>query len=200
MGTGKTIAIVLSVLGGCGFLAILACGGLLFMGFRNADTAVSPRVDAMFNAMETGTFADTYETHTTAELRNAASKEEYAALGRAIGLHLGALRSKSLRSAKTFHSNATSSIDVTYAATFERGSGTITAQLKQEGGEWKFESFRVSSPQLDQHLANLQCSACGKPHGIADRFCPSCGSKVGSNGEGDDAPAEQPKTAEPDTK
>lgn len=180
MSKGKTIAIVLAGLGGCALLVVVACGGLLYMGYRSADTAVSPRIDEMFAAIEAGSFADTYETHTTGALRQSASKQEYTALGNAIALRLGELKSKSLRAIKMRQHNASSYVEVSYAATFDRGSGTIDAQLEKEGSEWKFVSFRVNSPVFAQALAGINCSECGEPHEAGARFCPSCGAAVQS--------------------
>lgn len=194
---GKTIAIILGALSGCGAIMLGLCGGLLYMGFRNADKTVSPRVDAMFAAIEAGSFADTYETHTTEELRDAASRDEYTALGNAIALRLGELESKSLRGFKMRQFNASSYIDVTYAADFEKGSGTIVAQLKKEGDAWKFVTFRVNSPVFNQDLATVACSVCGEPHSADARFCPSCGAEIdaaakAAPGFTDESATEQP--------
>lgn len=194
MSKGKTIAIIVAGLGGSAFLVVLACAGLLYMGYRSADTTVSPRIDEMFAAIEAGSFADTYETHTTAELRASASKQEYAALGNAIALRLGNIESKSLRAFKMRQHNASSYIEASYAATFEKGSGTIDAKLEKEGGEWKFASFRVNSPIFAQALAAVTCSACGEPHGADARFCPACGAAVQSGNE-----IVSPETEEPAT-
>ena len=105
MAKGKTIAIILAACAGFGVLLIASCAGLLFVGFKNADSTVSPRIDAMFSAIENNTFADTYETETTLELRNAAT-EQYTALGDAIGVRLGKLISKSLQGFTMRQSNA----------------------------------------------------------------------------------------------
>lgn len=174
---------VLAALGGCGLLVVVACAGLLYMGYRSADTAVSPRIDAMFASIKAGSFASTYETHTTEALRKNASKEEYAVLGDVIALRLGDLKSKSLRGFKMRQHNATSYVEVSYAANFDRGSGTIDAQLEKQGSEWKFVSFRVNSPVFAQALAGINCTICGEPHEAGARFCPSCGAAVPSGGE-----------------
>lgn len=191
---GKTVAIVLGALFGCAVVAIGLCGGLLYMGFRSADKAVSPSIDGMFAAIEARAFADTYETHTTEELRDAVSKEDYAALGNAIGLRLGELKSKSLRGFKMRQFNAGSYVDVTYAAEFEKGSGTIAARLKKEGDAWKFVAFHVNSPVFNQDLATVECSVCGEPHSADARFCPSCGAEVEAATETAAGPTDEPAT------
>lgn len=183
----KTVAITLGVLFGSALLMIALCGGLLYLGFTKADDTVSPHVDAMFAAIESDTFADTYETHTAEEYREAASREDHAALGAAIRLRLGKLESKSLRQFNMRQHNAESYIDVTYNATFEEGTGTIEAQLKKEGGEWKFMRLHVNSPVFEQDLATVACSACGEPHPAAAKFCPSCGAEVGAVAQTGDA-------------
>jgi hypothetical protein len=199
MPKGKTIALVLGVFVGVAVLGVVMCGGLLFIGFRNADATVSPRVDSMFTAIEAGTFADTYETHLSDELRNATSKDEYVAIGDAIQLRLGELKSKSLQSFKMRQHNATSYIDATYGASFENGSGTIVAQLKKAGDEWRFTTFRVNSPVFEQDIATAECAECGELHRRGARFCPSCGAALSSSGDADglrDA-ASEPSTEQP---
>lgn len=100
MAKGKTVALVLGALAGFVVLAVGLCGGLLFMGFKNADATVSPRVDSMFTAIHACAFAGTYETHLSDELRNTTTQDEYVAIGDAIRLRLGELKSKSLQSFK----------------------------------------------------------------------------------------------------
>ena len=158
MAKGKTIAYIFAACAGLGILTIGSCAGLLYFGYKNADSTVSPKIDAMFLAIENNTFAATYETETTQELRDAASKEQYAALGDAIGVRLGKLKSKSLQGFKMRQFNADSYIDVSYNATFENGQGTIIAKLKKEGSAWKFVNFRVNSPLFEQDIATAKMS------------------------------------------
>ncbi len=51
MSNSKTIAIVIAVCAGLGILMIGLCAGLIYLGYKNADSAVSPRIDAMFAAI-----------------------------------------------------------------------------------------------------------------------------------------------------
>ena len=181
MSKGKTIAIVIATCGGLGILLIGSCAGLLFMGFKNTDASVSPRIAAMFLAIRNDTFGETYETETTQELRNVVSKEQYKALGDSIGVRLGALKSKSMQGFNMRQFNADSYVDVTYNATFEKGNGTIVAKLKKQNGKWRFVTFRVNSPVFEQDLVTATCSSCGEPHSATARFCPKCGAAIAAS-------------------
>lgn len=178
MAKGKTVAIVLVACAGLGVLLIGTCAGLLFVGFKNADAAVSPRIDLIFEAIDQGRFAETYDTETTQEFRDLTTKEQYAALGDSIAARLGALKSKTMLSFNMQQFNSSSFIDVTYNAVFENGTGTIFAKLKKENGVWKFVGFRVNSPVFDQDIATTKCESCGEPHTANAKFCPSCGADV----------------------
>ena len=57
--------------------AIAACAGFFFFAFKDMDAAVSPKIDALFAAIDDGTFGDTYGTETTPELRAATSQKEW---------------------------------------------------------------------------------------------------------------------------
>lgn len=174
----KTIAIIVAACGGFGTLLIASCAGLLFAGFKHADSTASPRIDAMFSAIENNRVAETYETDTTQELRTAVTKEQYTASAENIGARLGKLKSKSIQGFATRQSNANSYIDVTYNATFESGQGTIIAKLKKEDGTWKFLTFQVKSPVFRQDVATAKCLSCGELHKPGARFCPSCGAEI----------------------
>jgi len=178
MSTGKTVAIILAACASLGIIGIASCAGLLYVGYKNTDAAISPRIDAMFSAMEDGTFSDTYQTETTQELRSVATKEQYEATGQAVAMRLGALKSKTLRTFSARQQNADSYADVTYDALFEKGNGVVIASMKKVGGEWKFLSFRVTSPVFEQDLATARCPFCDKPHAKNASFCPSCGKEL----------------------
>lgn len=178
MSTGKTVAIILAACAGLGVVAIASCAGLLYVGYKNTDAAISPRIDAMFSAMERGTFSDTYESETTQELQDVATKEQYEAMGQAVAVRLGPLKSKTLQSFSARQQNAFSYADVSYDAQFEKGNGVIIARLKKVGSDWKFLSFRVNSPVFEQDIATARCPACDKPHAKNASFCPSCGKEL----------------------
>lgn len=178
MSTGKLFLLVFGICAVIGVIIIGSCAGLVFVGFKNADAASSPRIDAMFNAIDNKTFADTYETETSEELRDTVSKKEYEALGNAIALRLGKLKTKTMRRAYMSQHNADSFLDVTYDATFEKGNGTITAKLKKQGDDWKFISFHVRSPVFEQDIATKKCPSCNEPHAANAKFCPYCGQQL----------------------
>ncbi len=99
-------------------------------------------------------------------------------MNEAINLRLGKLKSKTLRGFKMKQHNADSYMDVTYAAVFEKGQGTVTARLKKNDGDWKFVGFRVNSPVFEQDIASQKCPSCGQPHSAKAKFCPSCGAAM----------------------
>lgn len=152
---------------------------LFFSLYRNADQNVSPRIEALFTAMENGTFAETYDTETCPELRQAATRDQYSTLGDGISVNLGALKSKTLTSFNMQQFNSDRIINASYNATFEKGKGTIQATLKKQNGEWKFLSFFVHSPNLLNAIATKKCPSCGAAYTATASFCPSCGVAVG---------------------
>ncbi len=159
-------------------LLIVICGGLLYSGYRNADASISPKIDAMFAAIANHQSADSYAGDTTPELKKLVTKEQFVAMNEAINLRLGKLKSKTLRGFKMKQHNADSYMDVTYAAVFEKGQGTVTATLKKNDGDWKFVGFRVNSPVFEQDIASQKCPSCGQPHSAKAKFCPSCGAAM----------------------
>lgn len=148
MAQGKPIVWILGGCLGAVVLMVASCAGLLYFGYQTAADVASPRIDSLFASLQGGTFADTYETLTAPELRDITSKEDYVAMGEYLRERVGGLRSKTLTNFNVQQNNAESLIDVTYNAQFEKGPGTITAQLKKIDGEWKFTQFNVKSPLL----------------------------------------------------
>lgn len=179
--TAKTVAIIFACSAGIGVVAIGSCGGLLYVGYKRADSSASPRIDDMFAAIDQDSFAETYDTMTTRAFRDVVTKEQYTELGHAIKSRLGAFQSKSLRSVKMHQSTSGRYLEVRYDARFEKGNGTIRARMTEEGGEWKFVSFRVESPLFAKPLATTACESCGEPRPSNARFCPSCGAKISSS-------------------
>ena len=191
MSTGKTIAIVGIGCGIIGVAMISACGGLLFLGFKTANSSVGPEIDRLFAAIDDGTFTETYETATTQEFRAATWKEQYADIGKAVSTRLGSMKSKSLKNFNMRQHNADSYVDVSYDAQFEKGSGQILAKMKRENGQLKLVNFRVNSPVFQQDIATAKCPKCGAPHASSARFCPSCGARLS-----DDAGTKVEKTSD----
>jgi hypothetical protein len=187
MSTGKTIAIVGVGCGVVGVAMIATCGGLLYLGYKTANTSVGPEIDRLLASIEDGTFAETYETATTQEFRSATTRDQYADIGKAVSTRLGRLKNKSLKSFNMRQHNADSYVDVAYDAQFEKGSGQILAKMKRENGLLKLVNFRVNSPVFQQDIATAKCPKCGAPHAASARFCPTCGAQLsddaGTNAE-----------------
>ena len=187
MANGKTW--VLAGLG-CGVVVILAivaaCAGLMVVGYRSASSAngeVSAVIDELMREAAKGSFAETYETATTAELRKAVTAADYAKLGELIKTHLGPLKSKHLNRINLRQVNANSFADVAYQATFERGSGTITATLRRSDGRWLLQSFNVNSPVFVNDLPDQTCPKCGGKYAKSAHFCPHCGQALTEKAE-----------------
>src|SRR5437762_2979307 len=121
MSNSKIITIVLAACGGLGILMIAACAGVGYFAYTSANSSVGPEIDRLFAAIDSDTFAQTYETHTTAEFRKGTSKQQYADIGNAVRNRLGRLKTKSLESFSVRQLNAVSYSDVEYGASFERG-------------------------------------------------------------------------------
>ncbi|TWT33603.1 hypothetical protein KOR34_34350 [Posidoniimonas corsicana] len=175
MSKPKLVFLALAAVAALGLLTVGSCVALIYSGFTNADAAVSPRIDALFAAIEADTLASTYDSATTQELRDASTREQYVAVGKMIKNRLGRLESKSLRSVNYRYDNGAAYYDVTYSATFENGAGDVVAKMKKSDGEWKFVTFRVNSPLLQQGQAMTACPNCSNPFPANASFCPSCG-------------------------
>ncbi len=169
---------------------VALCGGALYLGYQTASNSAAPQIDHFLDAIAEGTFADTYESDTTSEYRAVTTKEQHADIGKAIAARLGRLESKSLQRFNMQQMNASSFMDVTYSAKFEKGSATISARLKNEGGKWKFVKFQVQSPEFQKDLSTAVCSKCGAPHAADARFCPQCGASLTEGSQSTEEPAE----------
>lgn len=181
----KNGKILLTVGLGCGAIAALglvaSCAGVIVMGVRSASAVngeISLAVDDLLDAAENGSFAETYQSAATPELRQATSAADYAKLGEVIHTQLGALKSKRIATFFVRQLNANSFADVVFDAEFERGKGTIRATLKRSGNRWLFVSFRVDSPAMMQDLPDRTCPKCGGKYASSARFCPHCGQAV----------------------
>ncbi len=178
MSGSKLIAPIAVGCGVAGIALIAACGGLLYLGFKTANSSVGPEIDRLLAAIDDGTFPETYETATTQEFRAATSKDQYAQIGKAVSTRLGRLKSKSLKRFNMQQHNADSYVDVSYDAQFEKGTGQILAKMKRENGQMRLVNFRVNSPVFQQDIATAKCPKCGAPHAASARFCPSCGARL----------------------
>jgi hypothetical protein len=174
----RSRTIVLGIILACGgllFVAIAACAGFFFFAFKNMDAALSPKIDALFAAIDNGTFSGKYAAETTAEFKNATSHEQWDQLGSAIKSRLGRLKAKHITRFNVQQFNADQFADVTYSATFEKGSGDIVARFRGVGGEWRLVAFRVNSPEFLKDLAAKACPYCGEACPASAKICPKCG-------------------------
>lgn len=156
-------------------LMIAVLAAVLYYGYRNADATISPKIDSLFATIADGSFADGYEAETTQAFRDVTTEEQYAAIGKAIKLRLGELKSKSLQSVMMKQHNTTATIEVAYSAVFQKSTGTILATFEKQDNVWKIRAFRVNSPAFQKDLLTEECPQCGEPHAANAAFCPSCG-------------------------
>lgn len=182
MKASKTLLFV-AIGGGLFVAAIVSCGGLLFFKFRQTDSEFSPLIDELFAAIEKGTFSETYDTHTSPELRQVSTQETYEQLGDLIKTRLGSLKSKKLTHFKFRKSTVGTFTDLAYNARFENGPGTIRVTFKRDGDRWLIAGFHVNSPVFLKDLATAKCPHCGEPHTVDAEFCPKCGKPLASDPE-----------------
>ena len=158
-------------------LLVVVCAGTLVFSLGQASATVSPAVDKIFADLDRDP-GQAYDTHTSAEFRRVTSREEFITLGQRIKTRLGKLQSKSMRQLHSRQMNANRYTDVTYQATFEQGTGTISLRLQAEGDRWVLVSFQVNSPEFDKDAATGKCPHCGQPHPKDAQFCPQCGKEL----------------------
>ena len=144
----------LLLIAGIGFagvliLCLMLCAGVFLVTFQKMDAVLSPKVDALFRAIDDGTFAGTYSTGTTPEFREAMTRQQYDELGQRIKARLGSMQSKKLTSINFQKRNTKTFADVVYQARFTKGPASIEARFEKIEGEWLLASFHVASPELD---------------------------------------------------
>jgi hypothetical protein len=186
----KTRTIIIGIILACGGLfvaAIAACAGFVFFTFKNMDAAVSPKIDELFAAIDNGTFGDKYETETTPEFKKVTSRTQWEQIGMAVKTRLGRLKAKKLGQFNIQQLNADQSADVSYSATFEKGSGEILTRFRRTGGQWRLVSFFVRSPEFLIGLSTKACPYCGEACPASAKFCPKCGKPLEDHGR--DKPA-----------
>lgn len=177
----KTQTIVIASLVGLacmGLLAVASCVGLVFIGYRSMDNSISPAVDKLFAAVEQEKLGNTYDLETSSDFRQAVTRDQFIELGRKIKTRLGLLKSKSMRQFHVRQVNANQFAEVSYAATFEHGNGTIDTRWKREGDEWKLVHLTVNSPEFLKDSVTAKCQHCSEPHTASAKFCPKCGKSL----------------------
>ena len=186
----STRAVVIGIILACTAAAVLlvaACAGLFVSAFRNigkADGAISSKVDALFAAIDKGTFGDLYATATTPEFREKVSRKEWDQIGLAVKTHLGRLKAKTVARSNFQQFNADQYADAVYSATFEKGTGEIRTRFTGSGGDWRLLVFHVDSPQFLQDLSTRVCPHCGEACPASAKFCPHCGKPLPAEGNG----------------
>ncbi|WP_425616327.1 zinc-ribbon domain-containing protein [Anatilimnocola sp. NA78] len=190
----QTLIIVALIGVAClGLITVVGCAGLAFVGFRSMDSSISPAVDKLFVAIEQEQLGATYDSETSAEFRQAVTREQLIELGQKINTRLGSLKTKSMRQFHVRQLNADQFAEVSYHATFEHGSGTIDTRWKREGAEWKLVHLNVNSPEFAKDSATAKCPHCGEPHTASAKFCPKCGKSLAAK------PADEKATAPTET-
>ena len=164
----KKVAILLAVCLGCLILAIGGCGAILYIGYRNADRAISSEIDDMLNEHS----GEIYQLKTTDGFKSKVSEEKFLEMSEMIVARIGSLKSKVLIGYRMSRRKADTLVDVTYTGTFEKGTGRIIAKLVKQDLEWKFVAFRVESP-----VFAVRCTSCGKTCDQNAKYCPTCGKK-----------------------
>jgi len=130
-------------------LCLMLCAGVFLATFQKMDAALSPKVDALFRAIDAETFANTYSTGTTPEFRETMTPEQYDQLGQTLKTRLGLLQSKKLSHIHFEQQNAKTFADAVYDAQFDKGPATIEVKFEKIEGEWLLASFHVTSPELE---------------------------------------------------
>lgn len=115
---------------------------------EKAEPELALRIDALFERIAEGAFAETYAIDTCAELRQTTTLEQYRALGDRIRERLGALKSKRSTGIYLSHYNGAPIATVDYTASFEHDNGSIRAIFKHEAGTWKLMQINVNAPRL----------------------------------------------------
>jgi hypothetical protein len=188
MTTKKVFGFFIGLVGILGLSLLAICSGSL-LSVSKMDASVSPKIDALLVAIEKDQAGPAYVTQTSNDLKKVVTQEQFISMAKAINLRLGKLKKKVLRGVIKKHRNLDTYMDVTYAADFAKGKGTIRATLKKEDGNWRFVAFQVNSPAFEQDIVNQECPSCRKPHSSTARFCPSCGASLPSASEaGPDVP------------
>lgn len=171
----KTLLVVFAAMAIFFLLMVGIAGFFLYRTYQQGGAEITPRIDALFQAIDEQDFGSTYLTETTSELRNTVTLEGYENIGKVIAAELGKLESKTISNFKYQFDSAGTFYDVSYDARFEKGTGTIHATLKKVEETWKLHNFRVNSPLLIQDLKTIKCRACGEGHDVGAKFCPHCG-------------------------
>ena len=136
MTTKKVFGFFIGLVGILGLSLLAICSGSL-LSVSKMDASVSPKIDALLVAIEKDQAGPAYVTQTSNDLKKVVTQEQFISMAKAINLRLGKLKKKVLRGVIKKHRNLDTYMDVTYAADFAKGKGTIRATLKKEEGNWR---------------------------------------------------------------
>lgn len=191
----KTLLIVFAAMAFFFLLMVGLAVFFLFRTYQQGGAEITPRIDALFQAIDDQNFGSTYLTETTSEFRNNVTIESYENIGKQISSRLGNLESKTISEFKYNFNSSGTFYDVSYDAQFEKGTGNIHATLKKIEETWKIHNFQVNSPLLIQDLKPVECQACGKAHSAGAKFCPHCGAGIDAkSSSADSTPIEEEPT------
>jgi len=145
--SNKTLLIVLGVLGGLLLVAVLACGGLFYFGFRTAKdvvgnmTAAAKSAENYLSELQAGDAAAAYRSMSQ-RYRSAtthAEFEQFLAQNKGLLKHTG-------RSSSSFNMNSVNGATqyvAKYTITGPTAGAFCTLTLVEENGAWVVDSITV---------------------------------------------------------
>lgn len=146
-GTNTTLWIVLAVIGGVFLLGALACGGLMYFGFRTAQTvigdmtAATGAAETFLNQLQANQATAAYQS-AGQTFKAAQTPEQFAQF---VAKH-PMLTGHTSRVANGFNMmqvNGVNKYRVQYTLSGANNSTTCTLMLVQENGTWVVESLTV---------------------------------------------------------
>jgi hypothetical protein len=180
------------VLSGCavaGFATVVACGGLLYFGFRQVtgEGEVAVEVDRLFQGIAEGRAAGFYRTRGSAELKHATTEKQFVEFSQMINERLGKLRSKTATGFSVQSKNLATHVDAVYDCQFAHGHASVKTRFKSENGQWMLQTFHVDSPKLVKGPMREKCPSCGQFYEVGAKFCPHCGEKLSNDSAADNS-------------
>ena len=159
---------------------IAACGGLIYIGFRQVtgEGELAVEVDQLFEEIAQGQAAEFYRNRGSAELKRATSEEDFVNLSQRINDQLGKLQSKTVSGFSVRNQNLTNYVDAVYDCQFERGKASVKTRFKRENDQWFLHSIHVESPELLKGAVREKCPNCGQLYEHGAKFCPNCGKEL----------------------
>lgn len=172
----KTIVIIALAL--CGLVAVTvaaSCAGFMYFSFRDLNASVSPVIDEFFAEAEGESFGKAYDTLMADEYRASTTRKLHEQFGHTLRIRLGRLKTKSMQQFQMRSAPSGTYANVVYNATFEKGTGQISAQLKKVGDKWLIVGIRLNSSEMQKGMVAGVCPHCNEPLTENVKFCPKCG-------------------------